>query len=756
MGEQGKYHGQRLKEKEVLRLYAAGERDFRGTLLRGCNFRRSDLSGADFSGADIRSARFVEASLRGTKFCQAQAGLQRRWWLGQMIPVILISVLAGSLQIFVGMMLGIALIGTDTTIGINLSEFSVGIAGLLTAGFVFFTITRQGFTFKTLGNVTVVFVGASALFISIAIAAVAADAITGTDTFSKSDAIAVIAAIPILVAVTVVTAFVIAFAFAVVIAVAGNVVISVAVAIGITAAFTFTFVNTFLGTFIAVFAIANLLVGIYIKQQVHKSNSKFESPRIIGLAFASFGGTTFSGADLTGTTFSRTYLNNTNFANSRQRPTTLTQVRWHHAQKLDRARLGSSSLQDHRVRLLLTTLNGIDQDLSNADLRGANLANAQLHRANLQGTNLNGAILRGTELQGANLTEASCLNTDFTGADLTGACVEAWNMDSTTCLEAVHCDYIFLRRNEEERRPSSGIFQPGEFTKLFQEVLSTIDLIFQNGVDWQAFTRTLTQVQTQHEAANLSVQSIANKGDGVVVVKLNAAPDADKSVIHQTFMEGYQVALKEAEARYKAQLEAKDEQITIYREKSAEMKGIIEILANRPITIHNEAKAMTNSSDSSRKVEIGNVGGNFSASDSAFNLGDKNSSVSVGGSVIGGSVASGDNNTVSVHYQQATLPAVESVDIRAELRALHEILSQLQSDDKRKIKNALEDAEEELKKPEPDKDEVGQALDRALGYAEKANGFAEAIDKLRPHVEKSAAWLGENWYKLLTVVGLAI
>ncbi|MEL6764395.1 MAG: pentapeptide repeat-containing protein, partial [Cyanobacteria bacterium J06607_6] len=61
MTEPGKYHGQWLKAKEVMQLYAVGERDFRGAILRGGNFSGADLSGADFSGADIRSAQFVEA-----------------------------------------------------------------------------------------------------------------------------------------------------------------------------------------------------------------------------------------------------------------------------------------------------------------------------------------------------------------------------------------------------------------------------------------------------------------------------------------------------------------------------------------------------------------------------------------------------------------------------------------------------------------------------------------------------------------------
>ncbi len=99
---QGKYQGQRLTATEVTRLYAAGERDFRGAVLRGCNFRGADLSGADFSGADIRSARFVETTLWGVDFSHARAGLQQRWILGQLLLVVLIAALAGFLQGYCG------------------------------------------------------------------------------------------------------------------------------------------------------------------------------------------------------------------------------------------------------------------------------------------------------------------------------------------------------------------------------------------------------------------------------------------------------------------------------------------------------------------------------------------------------------------------------------------------------------------------------------------------------------------------------
>ncbi|NJO61997.1 MAG: CHAT domain-containing protein, partial [Richelia sp. RM2_1_2] len=52
--------------------------------------------------------------------------------------------------------------------------------------------------------------------------------------------------------------------------------------------------------------------------------------------------------------------------------------------------------------------------------------------------------------------------------------------------------------------------------------------------------------------------------------------------------------------------------------------------------------------------------------------------------------------------------------------------------------------------------EVGEALNRALKYAKKAEGFASVVEKLQPHLAKTTAWLGDNWHKLLGFVGLTI
>ncbi|QIR40778.1 CHAT domain-containing protein [Tolypothrix sp. PCC 7910] len=138
------------------------------------------------------------------------------------------------------------------------------------------------------------------------------------------------------------------------------------------------------------------------------------------------------------------------------------------------------------------------------------------------------------------------------------------------------------------------------------------------------------------------------------------------------------------------------------------------------------------------------------------NKGWQNRSVSIVGNVPGSAIQTGDSNTANINFQQVSLPAPASVNIETELNALREILAKLETSDRRKIDNAIADAEEEINKPQPDKNEVGKALERAFDYAKKAEGFASAIEKLKPHLTKTVGWLGENWHKLLSLVNLTI
>ncbi|UNU23619.1 CHAT domain-containing protein [Microcoleus vaginatus] len=133
-------------------------------------------------------------------------------------------------------------------------------------------------------------------------------------------------------------------------------------------------------------------------------------------------------------------------------------------------------------------------------------------------------------------------------------------------------------------------------------------------------------------------------------------------------------------------------------------------------------------------------------------------SVSIGsiGRDFDGAILTGDNSSANINFQKVSLAAPASVNIETELNALREILGKLETSDRRKIDNAFEDAQDELKKPQPDKNEVGKALERAFDYAQKAGGFASAIATLQPHLTNTAAWLGENWHKLLSLVNLTL
>lgn len=223
-----------------------------------------------------------------------------------------------------------------------------------------------------------------------------------------------------------------------------------------------------------------LLLSIYIARCSLQEDGKFNLVRSIAITLLLLlGGTTFQGADLIDAVFVEATLQTTNFANSRQQATLLTRIRWNGAKKLDRSGYGNSILADPKVRTLLVSGNGYGQSFIDVNLHGANLDGANLDGANLTRANLSEATLIGASLKYANLKEAQAINTNFSKAYFTGACIEAWNIDSTTDLEGVDCQYIFLleslnRMGNRERRPHdpNSCFQPGDFEKFFKVILN--------------------------------------------------------------------------------------------------------------------------------------------------------------------------------------------------------------------------------------------------------------------------------------------
>lgn len=133
------------------------------------------------------------------------------------------------------------------------------------------------------------------------------------------------------------------------------------------------------------------------------------------------------------------------------------------------------------------------------------------------------------------------------------------------------------------------------------------------------------------------------------------------------------MALKEVEKRYKEKLEAKDNEIAIYRQENGRMDKIITLLASRSINVEvnnrAESKAMNESSDQSRKIEIGSVGRDFNASGQPLNLG----SIDISGTVT---------NTIGQLQESNASEASQLADLLKQLQVAIEKDENLNEEDK--------------------------------------------------------------------------
>ncbi|NES42674.1 pentapeptide repeat-containing protein, partial [Moorena sp. SIO2C4] len=323
----------------------------------------------------------------------------------------------------------------------------------------------------------------------------------------------------------------------------------------------------------------------------------------------------------------------------------------------NQSRKRNTELVPDLIKINLTGANLTGANLSNVNLTGANLTQANLTQANLSNVNLSGANLSHANLShanlsqanltGANLTAVQALNTNFEQALLTGACIKDWNINNATNLDGIICPYVYLRDSQQERRPHSGNFAPGEFTKLFKKVLETLDLIFINGVNWQAFFTSFQKIKVESGAQELGIQAIENKGDGTIVIRINIPREFNKAEIENDFKQHYELALKAVEEKYRAELKAKDEQIQIYRHQSADIKEIIKVMASKPI---NNDIYIKNTVDSPPISE-----------ENTFNIDQRNSSnaFAYAGTANDSQIVSTQNNYATAQKQNLAEAAAE-------------------------------------------------------------------------------------------------
>jgi uncharacterized protein YjbI with pentapeptide repeats len=556
--------------------------DFRGADLSGADFTEAVLDGADFSHADLRGASFRRSSLIGANLAASRLGVTRNRKIFLRTIFIMLTILFGMLAGFAG----------SSTTGL-LNNESIVFAPYQDVKFIVAWHTFAG-------------------ILSIAYAAV-----YGSILLWKNPVIAIIlgGAISIIIISPIVTIILIYACLStghswvtigeMTIAIEGSAAINVfsamfttmslaiaintlklgrkiiflfyfgAVLSAISASISDASLYVFLGISLASSAIIYLAMKVSTRAENGDKNYYFVTR--ISTYISTYCGTCFWQANLTNAT-----LENSLVADSDLSFANLFRTNFRGVQKLELAKVIKTILVNPLIRDLLVTHqigqnNYIGCDLNGAYLHRADLANADFTAADFSGADLGGALL-----DHVNLTQILATGADFSGASLTGACIANWSVDRTTNLANITCDYVYLLAPNEERNPASGVFAAGDFTKLFQELYNTIDLIFHHGINWVAFGNTWQQIQVENAGVDVAIKGIEHKGDGLIVIKVDVPIGLDKATVHQEFNQSYALLSQLVEERYQIELAGRDRELAIYREQQNHLQHILQSLVAPP------------------------------------------------------------------------------------------------------------------------------------------------------------------------------
>ncbi len=424
-----------LRKRKILQRYKQGITDFQHANLRGLSFKGEDLSDADFSFADLRGTNFSGANLTGAQFCGAKAGLQKRWVVILLASIFVLVFISGLFNIFTSYV--ISLIFDFRSIDNQVGGWVSLIVILI------FWIT---FIYKGIENSALAFAFAFAIVADIAMAFAGAFAGAGAFTFAIAGAIALVFAVTFAFAGAIAGA--IAFAFAVTFAFAGAIAGALAGALLFDLSFDFAGAGVlpFAGALALVVTGLQTLLSAYVAYRTIKEDEEYTCIRNIAIAFAALCGTSFRDANLTDADFTNATLKNTDF-----RGANITRTCWKNTIKLDRIRPGKTYLKDAQVRELVRTGQGKNINLNRSDLQGINLQRTNLTNASFIEANLNSANLQDANLYRAKLVGTFLDQADFTGATLTGVFIEDWGITTTTKLDGIKCDYVYMRLPPKKR-----------------------------------------------------------------------------------------------------------------------------------------------------------------------------------------------------------------------------------------------------------------------------------------------------------------
>ncbi|MCX7068217.1 MAG: pentapeptide repeat-containing protein [Methylococcales bacterium] len=468
-------------------------RNFKEQDLRGRSFKGQDLTGADFSDCDLRGVDFSFANLTDAKFCNAKTkesfnGLFFKWILT---------------SLFSGIILGFCNFWTFKVFKFNLDILHLynellfmKVASLYSI--ILFLLAYIITKYKELRVILFFF------FVVLAIPfwIVADFKITGASFGNQALLVATTIAIitTVIAASIMIKSTILDFAFILVVSViiAGSFTAEqselesgISGALAVTGS-KFLSVNYFmLGVFIA-------------KSCMEEELSQLANLRRFVMQLLGKAGTSFENSNLTDANFSGSDLKFANFKNAIFIRTLFYQV-----QNLHLAYTLNTPLEPRVVRnLLVTRTETSDKNFATLDLRGLDFSNLNLQDFDFSHANLSGANLSHTQM--------------------TGAILEGWAIDTETRLDDIECHYYYYLENGEKKRmpPEGEEYKAGEFTRIFQKIAKTIDIIAVNEIELAAIKLAVNKVKIDSDNDDIRVQAIEEK-DGFIVVKVNVPKTED-------------------------------------------------------------------------------------------------------------------------------------------------------------------------------------------------------------------------------------
>jgi uncharacterized protein YjbI with pentapeptide repeats len=556
--------------------------DFRGADLRHADFTDAVLDYADLSHADLRSAKFRRCSLVGANLQFSRSGIAENHNFILRSFLFLLAFLSG---------LSIAFVGSSTT-GLLTNESAV-FASYQKITFLIPWHTFTGLVMVIYGLAYAIFLFKkspvqSIVFGSIIGTMVITPLVTGILIYACQQArqpwVVIGHMITVIEGTAAISVFLSIFVI-VMLAIVNNILnqeklVLLAVIPGIALTMlSMAASDASILMYIGMVIISTLLIciSLMISRRAKSRTPGYMQLNNFSKYISTYYGTCFVEADLTDAILAHALIAHSNLSSAK-----LTGANIYGVQQLATDKLTGTILVEPLVCDLLSTHQGTNENYIATNLQGAYLANANLANANLTNANLTNVNLSQTNLINANLSRVSAFGANLQGANLTGSCIADWSIDQTTQLADVVCEYVYLKPLFQERYPASGSFAPGDFTRLFQDVCNTVDLIFHQGINWVAFGNSWKQIQVENAGVDLAIQGIEHKGDGLVVVQVEVPAEFDKAKLHQEFNQSYGILLQAVEERYQVELAGRDRELAIYRDQQTHLQQILQSLMAPP------------------------------------------------------------------------------------------------------------------------------------------------------------------------------